>query len=236
MHASSYGNLNLSIGMTDMGRVLVRHPDNKNLHLYYGTFFQDYPVMVNHAPFIAEYLEEFTSLIHRAFRDHRRIFAMRFDLRFPRDADTLEFDRSVVSRFVDSLTWRLRSARDRARATNPKAHKTMVHWCWVRERGIDGGAHYHFVLMLNNDSYHSTGRFASAANNVFNRIQAAWASALRLDVEKVRGLVYIPRNSEFHLTMADQVELDRFFRRSSYLFKAATKEYGRGGRSFGTSR
>jgi hypothetical protein len=219
-----------------MNRAVVRHPDNKSLHLYYGAYFEGHPLMVAYAPFITEYLEGFYDLTQRAFGDHRRIFAMRFDLRFPKNDDTLEFDRSVVSRFVDSLTWRLHADRGRVRGLNPKAHMTTVHWCWVRERGSDGGAHYHFVLMLNNDAYHSVGRFESTADNVFNRIQAAWASALRLDVSEVRGLVYIPRNAEYHLSTADQVELDCFFHRASYLFKAATKEYGRGGRSFGTSR
>lgn len=71
---------------------------------------------------------------------------------------------------------------------------------------------------------------------MFNRLSEAWASALRLPVSAVSGLVHIPDNAYYFLHRNDQGSIADFFYRASYMCKAATKAYGNGGHGFGCSR
>ena len=213
-----------------------RHPGNSNLHLHHENSFQGLPVMTSYSPFIAEYLERLHETTQLALSAHRRVFAVGFDLRFPDDDLPLESNNTVISKFVDSLTVRIQSARERSRRLNGSAHQTQVRWCWVREIGREGRPHYHFVLLLNRDAYHTVGYFDSARENTYGRIHAAWASALRMPIDDTNGLVHIPDNAEYQLTRNDPVVMDQYFRRVSYLCKAATKVYGNRCRVFGCSR
>jgi len=157
-------------------------------------------------------------------------------IRFPDNDSVLKSDSTVISRFVDSLTERIQTARKRAKHLNGTAHQTSVRWCWVREIGQEGRPHYHFVLLLNRDAFHTVGRFQSGRENLYSRIQAAWASALRIHFDYVEGLVHIPANATFHLSQDDPAGMDRYFHRVSYICKAATKDYGSRCRAFGCSR
>ena len=106
----------------------------------------------------------------------------------------------------------------------------------VREIGQKGRPHYHFVLLLNRDAYHTVGRFQSVRENLYSRIQAAWASALKIPFEEADGLVHIPANATFHLSQDDPEEMDRYFHRVSYLGKAETKDCANRCRVFSCSR
>lgn len=212
-----------------------RHVGNSNLHLHHEDSFRGLPVMQYYTPFISEYLERLYGTTQLALDDHREVFAVRFDPRFPDDASP-DSGNAVISRFVDSLTFRIQSARKRSERLHGAAHRTSVRWCWVREVGRQGRAHYHFVLLLNRDAYHRLGRFQSERENLYSRIQAAWASALRIPFEEADGLVHIPANATFHLSEDDPDEMARYFHRVSYLCKAETKDYGHRCRSFGCSR
>ena len=213
-----------------------RHPDNSNLHLHYESTFRGLSVLTRHAPFITEYLEGIHETTQLALRAHRQVFAVRFDLHFPDDDSVPTSDNTVISRFVDSLTFRIQSARERSRRLNGTAHQTDVRWCWVREVGREGRPHYHFVLLLNRDAFNTVGYFDSARENTYGRIHAAWASALRMPIDDTNGLVHIPENAGYHLSQDDPAEMDRYFVRVSYLCKAATKVYGNRCRVFGCSR
>ena len=213
-----------------------RHPDNSNLHLHYESTFRGLSVLTRHAPFITEYLEGIHETTQLALRAHRQVFAVRFDLHFPDDDSVPTSDNTVISRFVDSLTERIQSARERSRRQNGTAHQTGVRWSWVREIGKEGRPHYHFVLLLNRDAYHTVGRYDSAQQNTYSRMNAAWASALRMPIDDTNGLVHIPENAGYHLSQDDPAEMDRYFVRVSYLCKAATKVYGNRCRVFGCSR
>jgi hypothetical protein len=92
------------------------------------------------------------------------------------------------------------------------------------------------VLLLNWDAYHKVGRFQSERENLYSRIQASWASALKIPFEEADGLVHIPANATYHLSQDDPGEMDRYFRRVSYLCKAETKDYSSRCRSFGCSK
>ncbi|MNY80024.1 hypothetical protein D3C86_2209050 [compost metagenome] len=71
---------------------------------------------------------------------------------------------------------------------------------------------------------------------MFNRLVEAWASALRLSVEVMSGLVEIPNNPSYPINRDDPVGQEAFFYRASYLCKSATKAYGDGSHGFGCSR
>ncbi|EXF95934.1 transposase [Pseudomonas fluorescens HK44] len=159
-----------------------RHTGNSNLHLYYEDTFRGLPVMTSHIPFITEYLEGVHETTQLALNAHRRVFAVRFDLRFPHGDHPLESDNTVISRFVDSLTHRIQSARERSRLRNGTAYQEEVRWCWVREVGQEVRPHYHCVLLLNRDTFHTVGCFQSTRANLYSRIQSSWASALRISL------------------------------------------------------
>lgn len=219
-----------------------RHPANPNLHLWYDATYRGLPVMDSHAPLIREYLETLHSTTMRALDDHGRVFAVRFDLRFPSDCLFTEFDytNKVISNFVTSLKSKIGWARARAKRANPYAHNTSVSWVWAREHGSrnercsDGRQHYHFVLLLNWDAYRGLGSFNSRQVNLFTHIQSAWAQAMRVCFEGADGLVYVPENATFKLVRAGGRgdELPAFFERASYICKARSKVYGNGFQAF----
>ncbi|TFB36485.1 inovirus Gp2 family protein [Pseudomonas sp. F01002] len=103
---------------------------------------------------------------------------------------------------------RIQSARERSRRLNGTAHQTRVRWCWFREIGQEGRPHYHFVLLLNRDAYYTVGRFQSERENLYSRIQSAWASALRISFEDADGLAHVPLNAQYHLSQGDSAEMD----------------------------
>jgi hypothetical protein len=88
---------------------------------------------------------------------------------------------------------------------------------WVRQIGQEGRPHYHFVLLLNKDAYHTVGRFHSGRENLYSRLQSARASALRISFEDADGLVHAPANPQYHLSHDDHVEMEDYFYRVSYL-------------------
>lgn len=75
---------------------------------------------------------------------------------------------------------------------------------------------------------------------MISRMQEAWASALKCEVEQVQGLVEIPKNAEYRVDRnvrpGNVDQLPELFHRASYLCKAATKRYGDGAHGFGCSR
>lgn len=219
-----------------MAHLSKRHSGNSNLRLHHENTFRGLPVMTLRGPLITEYLERLYETTQLALSDHRRVFALRFDLRFPDDYRPPASGNAVISRFVDSLTVRIESARERSRRLHGTAHQTRVRWCWVREIGQEGRPHYHFVLLLNKDAYHTVGRFHSGRENLYSRLQSAWASALRIPSEGADGLVHVPANPQYHLSQDDHAEMEDYFHRASYLCKAATKDYGSRCRAFGCSR
>ncbi|MBV7515946.1 inovirus Gp2 family protein, partial [Pseudomonas sp. PDM25] len=69
-----------------MANQTKRHTGNSNLHLHHEHSFRGLPVMVSYSPFISEYLERLYQTTQLALSDHRQVFALRFDLRFPDDS------------------------------------------------------------------------------------------------------------------------------------------------------
>lgn len=215
-----------------------RNPQNTNLRLYYEDSYQGFPVQKMHAPLIVEYLNLLYLTMQRALNEHPRVFAFRVDLRLPANLDSNPYLGSniVIERFVESFKAKVRHNRNLAKRKFGRAHDTTVRYVWAREIGRCGRPHFHFVIFLNSDAFCSLGVFEPGRENMFNRLQEAWASALGLPACTTVGLVEIPDNPCYYLRRGDPTSMDDLFYRASYLCKAATKTYGNGCHGFGCSR
>lgn len=218
---------------------LKRIPGNTNLRYWHEETYDGYPLMAGVGPFVEQYLEKLYQTMQHALSDYSRVFAVRFDLRLPHgrvlpsDATTNQ----VLARFKASLEEQISWDRERARDRNSSAHGTRVRLFWVREIGsVNEQPHYHCILFLNGYAYRSLGSFQSANNNMYKRIVLAWARALRLRVADVSQSLHFPPGATYHLTRTNYLGQDKFFHRSSYLCKAATKHYGDGQHGCGGSR
>lgn len=217
---------------------MSRHPDNTNLILHNGSTFQDWPVQIDKGPFIQQYLNRLQQTIQCALTQYPRVFAFRLDLRFPVGAQLPDdaYTNEVIGRFLDSFKAKVAHNRSQARQLNPYAHDSKVRYVWAREQGQHGKPHYHVAIMLNRDAFTALGKFEAGRDNMFNRLEGAWASALGLPVETVKGLVEIPSNPSYFLNVGELEGQSSFFYRTSYLCKAATKAFGDGSHAFGASR
>lgn len=216
---------------------MIRHSQNSNLILHYDPYYCGLPVQSQQGPLVEDYLSRLKDVIETALGQYRSVFAFRFDLRFPVD-QPLPYagDNLVLERFIASLKAKIRHNRHKAQEINRYAHNTIVRYAWCRELGHHGIPHFHFVVLLNNDAFCTLGAFEMGRGNLYNRLIEAWASALSLPVERVRGLVQFPDHPVYHLQRGDLRTLSELFFRASYLCKAATKHYGSGIHGFGASR
>lgn len=221
---------------------MTRHSDNPNLHLYWENTFEGMQIMSEKGPFILEYLVATKRTIERAVDHYPRVLAFRIDLRFPQDAELSDdaYTNAVISRFIESFKAKIRHDRARAQGRNPCARDSRVRYVWAREVGRNRRPHYHLLILLNRDAYYGVGRLVSRRANNVRRMEEAWASALKLPVDQVWGLVHIPEQSEYrinrYIRAGDHDALPELFHRVSYLCKAATKSFGDRQRGFDTSR
>jgi hypothetical protein len=216
---------------------MLRHPQNSNLKLHYQNIYQGFPVQTARGPLVEDYLYRVKQVIETTLQQHGRVFAFRFDLRFPSNQHVPYADSNqVLERFIASFKAKIKHNRNKAIEANKNAHDTTVRYVWCREIGHHGVPHYHFVILLNNDAFCTLGRFEIGRENIFNRLHEGWASALGLPVENVNGLVEFPENHYYCLQREDTDTLAEFFFRVSYLCKAETKYYGNRVHGFGASR
>lgn len=217
---------------------MTRHPDNTNLTLHYEDNYLGLPVQSDKGPFVREYLDRLYLTCDRALTQYPRVFAFRFDLRFPAWTATPDYGyaNQIIERFIASFKAKIKHNRQLAQQDNKYAHDSVVRYAWARELGEKGSPHYHVAILLNYDAFCALGKFEAGRDNIFNRLEEAWASALSLSREWVTGLVHIPENPAYVMHRNDIESQAEFFRRASYLCKAATKTYGDGAHGFGASR
>ncbi|WP_256077675.1 inovirus Gp2 family protein [Massilia sp. YIM B04103] len=210
---------------------------NPNHTYHFGNEYAGLPIQ-DKGPFISECLERFYLTINRALNQYREVFAFRFDLRLPANhiPDGSAYENEIIDRFIESFKAKIKHNRQMALRENPYAHDSVVRYVWAREVGQRGRPHYHLAILLNKDAFRALGAYAPGRDNMFNRLQEAWASALNLPASAVSGLVHIPDNACYFLHRDDRASIAAFFFRVSYLCKAATKAYGHGGHGFGSSR
>ena len=216
---------------------MTRHPENSNLTLCREDHYRGLPIQVNKGPFVRNYLRRLDEVVCRALDDYSRVFAFRFDLRFPAAIDLPDYlyTNEAIERFIESFKAKIKHNRLKAGLSGKYIHDSKVRYVWAREIGYLGKPHYHVLILLNRDAFTALGKFELGRENIFNRLVEAWASALRLTLDECNGLVHIPDNPTYQLDRDDERELQELFFRASYLCKAATKVYGDGQHGFGCS-
>ncbi|WP_174958857.1 inovirus-type Gp2 protein [Halopseudomonas pelagia] len=117
---------------------------NPSLHLHYENQFDGFEVYTDRGPLIREFLDQLYDTTERALDQYSRVFAARFDLRFPqidpffcRDYDSNKF----ISTFFETLKRLIKRDRELA-GLERRVHQTDVRYVWAREVGRSGKPHY----------------------------------------------------------------------------------------------
>lgn len=218
----------------------MRVPGNTNLTIFEGNEFRRLLLLKGVGPYVLEYLERTYDTIEKAVHQYPRVSAIRFDLRYPAGlglSDEL-MTNAAISAFVDSLKSKVANNRRGAKLKYDRVHDSVVRYVWVREYDeTDTRPHYHFLLLLNRDAFHTVGYFNSESDNLYHRIVSAWASALGLPPEDGYGLVHMPKNHTYAINMnRSDSGWAELFTRVSYLCKVNTKRFGEGHHAFGCSQ
>lgn len=232
-----------------------RYAENRNLRLHVGSDWQEIPVIYDDRPLIANYLESNRDVIGRSLMQYSRSAAFFITLTFP--AGYPGNGSGLMSKLFESLSSQVKHAQLRALKAGKRVHLTVVRYVWVKEKGGDGGWHFHVCILMNRDAYASFGSFDAAfdhermisalpcaviqppAINLAGRVVRAWASALRILPSAAIGLVHFHDNGVYYVDRKNQEFLRQFndlFRRLSYFAKLDTKHYGGFGDSYGCSR
>lgn len=188
------------------------------------------------------YEERIRQTIKSAMDQYPRLSCVFTVLHFPALGDTRQ-DAAVISRFFDALKYQIRSWMSGKSALGKRVHLTALRYVWVREFGdITGNKHYHVLLLLNKDTFHTLGQYSApqeGALSLANLIQKAWCSALNLPwYPQNASLVAFPsRQPCMHIDKhTDEQRQYQIFQRARYMAKESTKYSGDSERSFGCSR
>jgi hypothetical protein len=208
--------------------------------LFYESSFRGLPVLISKAPFVESWLERTYETIHRALAHHRRLFAIRIDLRFPQNYWLPEgqiLGNDYLTRFTESLVAKLDHRRMCAQRRGVRVHLHDLRLIWAREydNGDLGRPHFHLLLLLNGNAHWRLGSFEQDGEGLFGLAKEAWASALGLHLFDMRGLVEIPDNPLYYMAH-DHAFLGDLFKRASYLCKVRSKSFDGREHSFGCSR
>ncbi|MCG6202335.1 inovirus Gp2 family protein [Psychromonas antarctica] len=212
-----------------------------NDHLLSKIPFNELEVVENYE-LNSRYLKNNKGLIDQALSQYPRIMAIRFDLHFPRCYSDIDYDHSnvqfVITPFLKSLTAKLISNIKRRRKKNKRAADCRLNYIWVKEGDNDTAAHYHVVILLNNDTYNTLGKYGVFGDNLYTKIVEAWATALKIEVYDTRDLTHFPQNNIYYLkknTVDFEAVYLSLYKRISYFAKVETKSYGNNQRNYGSS-
>lgn len=214
--------------------MLKRLTDNTNIRQYQDNQFEGYPIL--QCIMSEHYLKKIRTTIENAVQEHHRTLAIRFDLRIPQWMG--EVDTALISRFLASLRAKIDADLKSKSRDGSRVYPCTLRYIWAREQDSSTHWHYHCVIFLNRDAYFTRGDITADKGNTAARIQQAWASALGLDFESVRGLVDFTHNGVFELD-ANSGSFTHItgelFKAASYLAKVVTKKYGDGTKNFSCS-
>ena len=146
---------------------------------------------------------------------------------------------------MEALNSRLEAEELRKRREGKRVYPCRLRYIWVKEKNYSDNWHYHVCILLNRDAYFTLGKFKhdkenrDVRSNMADRINDAWASALKILPEISRGLVHFSHNPIYYIDCntpeAFQQYSDLFYR-LSYFAKVETKHYGDHSKNFGCSR
>lgn len=184
-----------------------------------------------------EYQAIIFNTIFKALEAHSRLFVIRCDLRFPQMLTCSESDSQTITRFISSLKAKIAADIKRKEKSWGRNLTCTLNYVWVREYGdVNGRKHYHVLLFLNKDVYHSLGDYQSTNANLSLMIKSAWLSAIRVDHPDFYSLVHF--GSYFYLDRNKgeiNFKIQEVMKCADYLAKNVTKRYGDGERSIGSS-
>ncbi|WGC19320.1 inovirus Gp2 family protein [Enterobacter ludwigii] len=185
-----------------------------------------------------DYQQAFYDVIRNAVDEFPRTLALRVDLRFPGNYQYGVSNREVT-RFIESLKAKLLVDCRRKNRRWRRNMNNRLRYVWVREIGErNRRKHYHVLLLLNKDVYHSAGSY-KADDSLYALIRQAWCSALGLDTEQYSGLANMTENGCYYLNRRSpnyMQQVTELLKRMDYLAKDHTKCYDDGYRSIGMSR
>jgi hypothetical protein len=206
----------------------LRHPQNKELRLHYGTSYKNAPVQTKRGPMVVEYMEALIETLKLHFSQYPKVFALRVDLYFPADWDESQrLSLDYYTRFMESLKAKL-AAFNHRKAQVGDSRSNTVRFCRVYEQGIQRGLHIHALLLFNGHVFRGLGDYHSTQENLYHRINSAWASALAMHPVQVvsEGLVHF--GETFYIERGQQdtpSQIKELFTRSAYICKADTKRF-----------
>lgn len=183
-------------------------------------------------------------VVNNALIFHKRIIAIRVDLRYPGKSQEMVFQRgysdSDISRFIASLKAKLDADLVRKEKAWGRSLKNHLSYVWAREIGPRSlKPHYHLLLLMNKDVYHCLGDYQATEGTLASLISSAWCSALDLPAWQFGNLVSFPPSPVSYLdanSSAFEQQVLTVLNRAAYLCKFETKQAEAGYRAFGTSR
>lgn len=191
-------------------------------------------------------LRKILAMTENTFERHSRIFSFFTVLRFSRDhiaedPDSLaciqRTDMGAITRGMDSLKSQIREEHRRSGRSGAPSYPA---YAWVRERNTSEYPHYHSALLFDRNVYAFRGNYSlHDGNNMANRVQKAWCSAVKLDYPDYAHLVQFTQKS-YWLDRNDAIQRSPkyvdYLMRLAYLAKENTKDVHSSYRNFGTSQ
>ena len=210
------------------------------------TEFNGFPLPNGGGPYYTNHLDKIDKTIQCALEKHPRTMAFRLDLHIPSYhwddyCAPMITDSSIITRFFESLNAKLTADAMQRSRNNTRVHPCRLRYLWCKEKVSSLHPHYHLVLFVNKDRFHTVGSIdmQSGERGLFNMVVEAWASALGL-LSPNPNIVHIPSKARYWLTQLDLVQkspnICNFFQRAAYLAKVDSKHAEKGEHFFGSSR
>ncbi|MEA3405896.1 MAG: inovirus-type Gp2 protein [Pseudomonadota bacterium] len=217
-----------------------RHPDNKELTLWYEPIYRNAQILTTKGPMVKEYLDGLIDTYVNHKQQYRKVFTVMVNLYFPANSSLEQrVQQDYFKRFMASLNAQVEAHGQRKRA-HGDGRSNRIRFCRVYEDGQSRGLHIHAVLFFNGHSFRALGDFNSTQNNLYHRIVAAWASALGLYACQVvnEGLIDFSHKGYYiDLSTAHRKqEIKQMFKHYSYICKAYSKRYDLPVKVFSRSR
>jgi len=213
-----------------------RVSDNTNLSIWSQPLYQGLPVNTKHQ-LVEQYLQKLKTIIERSTHDYPRVFAVIVQLHCPYPTQELAASNRVMGRFKDALIARIEAYRKRLSKQGGVADTCQVRLAWGREQSGSHVPHFHVLLLFNRELFHALGDIRPGRGGLYQIIQGAWCSALKIPPVYGVGLVQVPDAAGYYLSRSNSyAQLPALFQRASYICKVDTKCFGQGLHSFGGSR
>lgn len=212
---------------------------------YQGTLFKGLPINIKY-PMSERYLKRAHAVYRDALTQYSKVFMFHVTLRFP--VGDMGSSVGVISVFVRSLRERVKRDLARRRSRVDRVHYTDVHYVWCREVNREQREHYHFMVIVNANTYRALGCFDEPIRDqLAGMVRRSWASAIGVSLKDSKGLVHFSGDIELITTrqipnreiespygsFSNSYESGFFW--LSYLCKLTTKQYGGCARNFGSS-